>query len=204
MRWTIETKSAKFEGYSRYERDLLLIDDQWPSHDLAEVPAVGSPAADLGLVFGPVRLRADRSRQDGSSHALERVRRRTRRFAQWAKVGAATRGVPPSRRPDYRRRLEALADTDPGNGRTAAELIRLASSLHEARAIYDRFESAKARCHPYAPACALARLLIGHDELIEGHELLVTAQDEADGCQNGRQYDTDLHEFFLVEEECDG
>ena len=101
-------------------------------------------------------------------------------------------------------RLGRWRTRSPENGRTVAKLIRLSASVHEARRVFDRFESAKAKCHRYATACALARLLIGDDRMIEGHELLVTAQDEADAREEGRQYDAALHEFFLVEEEGDG
>lgn len=198
MSWMIEKKSAKFEGYSRHDRNMLLIDDQWPSHDLAEMPALDRLRRTLdwcSVAFDSVLI--DRGRTGT-------VMRLSECSAQYvaAPIGRRwERRHLASRRPECRRSLGALADAEPGNGRTVAKLIRLSASVHEVRRFYDRFESAKAKCHAYAPACALARLLVAHDRMIDGHELLVTAQDEADGREEGRQYDTALDEFFLMEEE---
>ncbi len=40
MRWSIEKKTGKFDGYSTYDHNLLLIDDEWPSHGLTEMRAL--------------------------------------------------------------------------------------------------------------------------------------------------------------------
>lgn len=97
------------------------------------------------------------------------------------------------------RYLERLLDSTPGNGRAAAKLIHDADDLDEARRIHERFRDAEPKHHRYAPPCALARVLVAHDEMAEATNLLLATQDEADNRPGGSaEYDEARDEFFLM------